>query len=197
MSGGSRATVTSMALAPGFSWRGGRLVDERASARVGRFDVGGRRRRGISFGTSEALSLPRLYPRLERVETYWGWFDEASRLAWLGSLALSVPGRIQPVRRLIERVDRRLAASAPPRPADPDSGSLFVAEALSAEGECLSQVVFEGINGYEFSGRMLAWAAGAVAAGEVKGRGALGPVEAFGTERLEEGVAACGVGRVR
>ena len=60
-----------------------------------------------------------------------------------------------------------------------------------------------GVNGYTFTGRILAWAAQSAAEGGLKGTGALGPVEAFGLaparRRLQlgrhrrEGSAAAGL----
>jgi hypothetical protein len=44
---------------------------------------------------------------------------------------------------------------------------------------------------------MLAWTAERVAVGEARGTGALGPIEAFGLEALEAGVAECGVAVTR
>ncbi len=48
----------------------------------------------------------------------------------------------------------------------------------------ITTVRLEGVNGYTFSGESLAWAAQRVAAGDASGAGALGPVEAFGLDRL-------------
>jgi hypothetical protein len=71
-----------------------------------------------------------------------------------------------------------------------------VAEALGPSGEVLAIVHTEGVNGYTFTGAALAWAAERVAAGDARGVGALGPVEAFGLDALEAGVAECGISRV-
>jgi hypothetical protein len=60
----------------------------------------------------------------------------------------------------------------------------------------LATVRTEGVNGYTFTGESLAWAAEQIAAGRSQGAGALGPVEAFGLEALEAGVAECGISRV-
>jgi hypothetical protein len=57
----------------------------------------------------------------------------------------------------------------------------------------LNRVVLEGASGYTFTAEMLAWAAERLGAGEGRGAGALGPVEAFGLERLREGVAESGI----
>ena len=54
-----------------------------------------------------------------------------------------------------------------------------------------------GINGYEFTARILAWGASRAAAGEMSGVGAVGPVDAFGLEELEAGCAEAGIKRSR
>jgi hypothetical protein len=51
----------------------------------------------------------------------------------------------------------------------------------------------KGIDGYTFTGRMLAWSADRLAAGAAKGEGALGPVEAFGLDELVTGCAEAGI----
>jgi short subunit dehydrogenase-like uncharacterized protein len=195
MSGGSRATFAAMATEPGFAYRGGRVVTERGAARVGVFEDGDRRLRGVSFGTSEAFSLPPLFPDLRDVEVYFGWFGGASRVLQLGSVVTSGLARVPGVGRGVRALTRALGSGAGSRPADAGSGSLFIAEAVDAAGERLATVRLAGVNGYEFTGRVLAWAAERVATGRVHGAGALGPVEAFGLDDLEAGVAGCGVAR--
>jgi hypothetical protein len=103
--------------------------------------------------------------------------------------------RIPGVRRGIGGLTRRLAGGSSGAPADTGTGSLFIAEALDAAGERLATGRLAGANGYEFSGRMLAWAADRVLTGDAEGAGALGPVEAFGIDQLEAGVAECGLAR--
>ena len=49
-----------------------------------------------------------------------------------------------------------------------------------------------GTDGYDFTASFMAWAAQQ----EITGTGALGPVEAFGLERLEEGARLAGLARV-
>ena len=49
-----------------------------------------------------------------------------------------------------------------------------------------------GVDGYTFTGRMLAWGAERAAAGAVQGTGALGPVDGFGLEELTDGCAEAG-----
>ena len=49
------------------------------------------------------------------------------------------------------------------------------------------------MDGYTFTGRMLAWGADRAAAGALKGTGALGPVDAFGLDELVKGCAEAGI----
>ncbi len=74
MSGGTRASLMGALMEPSFQFRGGVLVTERGAKKVHSFGVGGRQRQGISVGTSEAFSLPRVYPGVRDVEVYLGWF---------------------------------------------------------------------------------------------------------------------------
>ena len=200
MSGGTRASAVGALIEPSFHYRDGRIVTERGARKVHEFDFGGRSKPGISVGTSEAFSLPRAFPNLRDVEVYLGWFGGASRpmqaFSLLGAGVAKVPG----VRAAIGAAAGRLVKTStggPDAEARAATGSRFIAEALGGSGEdLLATVRTEGINAYTFTGEALAWAAGRVASGESQGAGALGPVEAFGLERLEAGVADCGIARV-
>jgi hypothetical protein len=50
-----------------------------------------------------------------------------------------------------------------------------------------------GVNGYTFTGRILAWGAGRAADGGLRGTGALGPVDGFGLDELTAGCAEAGI----
>ena len=198
MSSGTRLSNIAGALDPGFAWRGGRIVGERTAARVGSFETPEGVRRGVSAGTSEAFSLPRLHPGLTEVDVYLGWFGlgRIARplrvLSAFGAAAARVPG----ARRATAALTHRLASSSgdgPGEEARARTRSLFVAEALDERGAPLSRVLLSGGDGYDFSADMLAWAAEEVLAGNATGAGALGPVEAFGLERLRAGAAECGL----
>jgi short subunit dehydrogenase-like uncharacterized protein len=73
--------------------------------------------------------------------------------------------------------------------------SFIIAVASDERGVALATVRLEGDNPYDFTGAMLAWGALAVAGGGLRGSGALGPVDAFGLEALEAGVADAGIAR--
>ena len=73
------------------------------------------------------------------------------------------------------------------------TGSLVIAEAFNSSGTLLSRVELKGVNGYTFTGEMLAWGAQRALEHGVQGAGALGPVEAFGLHELEAGCAEIGL----
>ena len=73
------------------------------------------------------------------------------------------------------------------------SGSLIVAIAYDASGRELTKVQLRGVDGYTFTGRMLAWAAERAASGGLKATGALGPVDGFGLQELTAGAAEAGI----
>jgi hypothetical protein len=50
-----------------------------------------------------------------------------------------------------------------------------------------------GVDGYSFTGRILAWGGDRAAAGALKGTGALGPVDGFGLAQLTEGCEQAGI----
>ena len=60
-------------------------------------------------------------------------------------------------------------------------------------GAAVAAVNLAGVDGYEFTASFVAWAAQQA----VSGAGALGPVEAYGLEALEEGARLAGLERVR
>ncbi len=200
MSGGTRASLMGTLTEPSFQFRGGKVMSERGAKKLYAFDVAGKTRQAVSVGTSEAYSLPRVYPGLRDVEVYLGWFGPQSRamqvFSFVGAGFTKIPGVRSATGAIVERFVKT-STGGPDEEARKGTRSVFVAEALGSAGEVLSRVETEGINSYEFSGRVLAWAAEATAAATAAqvGAGARGPVEAFGLARLEAGVAECGISR--
>ncbi len=200
MSGGTRASLMGALTEPSFQFREGALATERGAKKIHSFPVENKQRPGISVGTSEAFSLPRLYPSLRDVEVYLGWFGRQSRamqvFSLVGSGVTRIPGVSKATGKAVERFVKT-STGGPDEEARSSGGSIFVAEALDAKGGVVSRVQTGGISGYEFTGLMLAWAAEETAAGRAaeSGAGALGPVEAFGLERFEAGCAECGIER--
>jgi len=200
MSGGTRASSAGAFLEPQFAYRGGRIVTERGGARVASFAVGGRERQALSVGSSEHFGLPAAFPALREVDVYLGWFGGATRALSGFSLAMSglmkVPGAKSAADAAVSRMVK--GSTGGPGPEErAKRGSECVAEALADDGTVLSRVRLAGVDVYTFTGGMLAWAAEKLSSGSATKAGALGPVEAFGLERLEEGCRVAGLERVR
>lgn len=198
MSGGTRASAAGVLLEPSYSWRGGRLVEERGAARLRTFSARGRERPAVSVGSSEHFALPRLHEGLRDVEVHLGWFGPASRAMQALGFATAglgrVPGAKGALQALVERAVKG-STGGPGADVRAKTGSLVVAEAMDAGGNVLATVQLEGANGYDFTAGMLAWGAEAAAAGGLRGTGALGPVDGFGLEALERGAAEAGIAR--
>ncbi len=148
------------------------------------------------MGSSEHFTLPRLAPGLREVNAYLGWFGPASRAmqAVSGgmSLAMKVPGASELWNSLGEKLVQG-STGGPDENTRAKSGSHIVAIAYDRAANPLSEVHLAGVDGYTFTGRILAWGAEQVAAGAVKGSGALGPVDGFGLEELTAGVEEAGI----
>jgi short subunit dehydrogenase-like uncharacterized protein len=195
LSAGTKQSLVGVTLADGHAFRDGRVQTARAAERVRSFSVAGRPRVAISVGGAEHFSLPAAYPALREVNVYLGWFGPLAKPLQAGSLVGSFVTRLPGARPVMQAVGERVAGLVP----DPDPGttpggrSWIAAEAFSPAGERLSEVHLTGVDGYEFTAAFMAWAAQQ----RVEGAGALGPVEAFGLERLEAGCRAAGLERVR
>jgi short subunit dehydrogenase-like uncharacterized protein len=198
MSGGTRASAAEALMAPSYAWRGGRMVTERGAARMRHFDVDGRSRPAISVGTSEAFALPRGRPQLRDVNVYLGWFGGASRPMTLMTPGLDLFRRVPVLGDFPRKLARQLvkgSTGGPDADARARSGSYVVAAAYAPNGAQLAEVKLTGVNGYDFTGRILAWGAQRALEGGLTGTGALGPVDAFGLDELEAGAAEAGISR--
>jgi short subunit dehydrogenase-like uncharacterized protein len=174
-------------------------VTEQGGRRVASFNVGAKPRKAVSIGSSEHFGLPQIHPSLREVDAYLGWFGPASRAMQAGSYALGAIGSVPGARGALESAVGRFVKGSTGGP-DPEArdagGSHVVAIARDAGGRALTEVHVEGVDGYTFTGRFLAWAARLALAGGVANSGALGPAAAFGVEELERGVATAGIHRV-
>jgi short subunit dehydrogenase-like uncharacterized protein len=195
LSAGTRSSLVGVTVADGHAFRDGRVIAVRAAERVRSFSVAGRARAAISVGGAEHFTLPAAYPSLREVNVYLGWFGPLARPAQVGSLLGSLITRLPGARAGVQAVGERIAGLIPdPEPGTTPGGrSWIAAEAYSAAGERLAEVHLAGVDGYAFTAGFMAWAARQ----RVAGAGALGPVEAFGLERLEEGCRLAGLERVR
>jgi short subunit dehydrogenase-like uncharacterized protein len=191
-SGGTRASTMAALGEPGFAFRDGRLQTERAAKRVRSFTVGSKRREGISVGSSEHFTLPRVAPQLREVNAYLGWFGPLSRGMQVFSLGASLPGVSHLLRAAGERFVKG-STGGPDAEARARSGSHIVAIAYDGAGRELAEVHVTGVDGYTFTGRILAWGAQRAAEGGLQGTGALGPQEAFGLVGLTDGCRWAGL----
>jgi Saccharopine dehydrogenase NADP binding domain len=193
-SAGTKASAGAAAVQLGFAWRRGELVTVPPADQIRMFAVNGEQRPGLSFGGLEHLTLPKTFPWLREVGVYVAG-PGSERLARItrtfGGLAYKTPGLPATVRWL---------TSLPRNKAGPDeaeraaAGALVIATASDDEGRELRTVKLGGTNPYTFSGRFLAWAALRAATIGIDGKGALGPLEAFGgTAQLRAGVKSAGL----
>lgn len=200
VSGGTRASVTGVLLEPGFARRNGVLVSERAGVRYRRFTAAGKQRPGLSLGGSEHFTLPLLHPGLRDVAVYLGWFGPATPIASVLSRVTGPVISLPPVKKTLRR---GLGAALKGSTGGPDAETrqrfrtVVVAEARDARGTVLTRAAVEGTNPYDFTGEMLAWAAGQIADGGLQGAGALGPVDAFTLDALYDGVREIGLTRTQ
>lgn len=199
MSGGTRASAAGMAIEPGYTFSGGRVVTERGARRVTSFELSpGRTATAVSVGSTEQFTLPRLRPELLEVDTYLGWFGPASRPLQVFSAATSIVTKVPGVKRGIQELAGRLikgSTGGPDAQARSGSGSLILARAYDAGGRELAAVRLEGPNGYDLTAGFLAWGAETALAGGLQGTGALGPVDGFGLDALEAAAASYGLTR--
>ena len=195
-SGGTKASLVGVVSEPAFSFRDGRVQTERGGKRVRSFRVRSKDLQGVSVGSSEHFTLPRLSPGLREVNAYLGWFGPASRAVQVVSGASSIAMKAPGAQSLWNAVTERFvqgSTGGPDAESRSKSGSHIVGIAYDAEGRRLSEVHLSGVNAYTFTGKILAWGAERVAAGELKGTGALGPVDAFGLDALVAGCADAGL----
>jgi short subunit dehydrogenase-like uncharacterized protein len=191
-SGGTQASMVASMATPGFAFRDGRVRTERAAKRVRSFRVGSKQREGLSVGTSEHFALPRVAPQLREVNVYLGWFGPFARPMQVFSLGTSLPG----ASRLLEMAGERFvkgSTGGPDAEARAQVGSHIVAIAYDGAGRELAEVHVTGVDGYTFTGRVLAWGAELAADGGLQGTGALGPVDAFGLVALTGGCRWAGL----
>jgi short subunit dehydrogenase-like uncharacterized protein len=198
MSGGTRVSTAASLLEPHFAYRDGRIQTERAARRLTTFEVEGERRPAVSVGSSEHFGLPAAFPRLRELDAYLGWFGGRSRFMQGFSAAGEVATKVPGVRAGAGALTGRLVKGSTGGPGAEERAktrSYIVAVASDAGGRDLAEVRVTGLNGYDFTAGMLAWAGTRIAKTGIDGTGALGPVEAFGLDELEAGVREAGIER--
>lgn len=198
LSGGTYASLAGTLFKPGFARRGGVISSERAGLLQRTFTVHGTERSGLSLGGSEHFALPQTYPKLMDVEVYLGWSGPSSKIISQISRICGGMLTLSPVKKIGDLVSRRLfhgSSGGPDELTRAGYETVVVAETYDSQGKSLTRAVVEGMNPYDFTAGMLAWAADRVANVGVRGVGALGPVAAFGLDELTEGVRQSGIQR--
>ena len=194
LSAGTRESLVGVTLGDNHAFREGRVRTVRPAERVRSFTVAGRGREAISVGGAEHFALPSAYPGVREVNVYLGWFGPLARPLQAGSLVGEIVRRIPGAQSVMRMTGERVLglASGPEAGTTPGGRSWIAAEAYDGAGRQLSEVHLAGVDGYEFTASFMAWAAQQ----PVTGSGALGPVAAYGLERLQEGARLAGLDRV-
>ena len=196
VSSGTLASGAQMLLADSHAYRGGRIVTERPAARRLRFGAGARGASAVTIGGTEHWQLPRLSPGLSAVDVGIGWFGPAAGPVTALSALTAPVLRMSPVRTAAAAAARgltRRTGRGPDARGREARGSRVVAVVRDRDHRLLASVALSGPDPYGLTGRLLAWGAQQAAAGAIDGSGALGPVDAFGLERLRDGAASCGL----
>jgi short subunit dehydrogenase-like uncharacterized protein len=191
-SGGTQATMAASLGEPSYAFRDGRVQTERTAKRVRGFQVGSKQREAVSVGSSEHFTLPRIAPQLREVNAYLGWFGPLTRPMQVLSMGAGLPGASRLLKLAGERFVKG-SSGGPDAEARKRSGSHIVAIAYDGAGRELAEVHVTGVDGYTFTGRVLAWGAQLAAEGGLQGTGALGPVDAFGLVALTDGCRWAGL----
>ncbi|MEA2402092.1 MAG: hypothetical protein QOK00_2495 [Thermoleophilaceae bacterium] len=192
MSGGTMASTVGALADPSFGFRDGRVRTERGAKRVRSFQLGSKKRDGVSVGSSEHFALPKIAPQLREVNAYLGWFGPLSRPMQVMSMGTSLPGASTALKALGGRFVKG-STGGPDAEARAKSGSHIVAIAYDSAGRELAEAHLKGVDGYTFTGRILAWGAQRAAEGGLQGTGALGPVDGFGLVALTDGCRWAGL----
>jgi hypothetical protein len=171
---------------------------ERAGLRQRSFTVAGAERSGTTLGGSEHFALPQTHPWLRDVDVYMNAYGPTTRYINLISRAGGGMLPWSPVKKAGKFIAQRVVRGSRGGPDELTRlqyHTIVVAETFDAQGMSLARVVVEGLNPYDFTGEILAWASDRIANVGVRGVGALGPVTAFGLDELAEGVRQCGIER--
>lgn len=160
-----------------------------------RFVVNGRKASTLSAPGSEVHALPRVYPWLRDVNGYNGWFGPLCGFFSLFMRVHAIPMKWSPYRRLMQWIAGKVTSRGrgPNETQRDASGSRIVALAKSADGAVLARTDLVGADGYDFTARMIAWAAQSILEHRNLRGGVCGPLEAFGLDRLVNGHHECGL----
>jgi short subunit dehydrogenase-like uncharacterized protein len=196
MSQGTQASLRMAMVTPSKVWQAGRLITETGGIRVRRFYIDSVPQAALTISSSEHFSLPKLFPSLQDINVYLGWFAKRTytmqRAAILQSVLLKLPG----YRSLASGILSMLPASkgkGPNARQRKENISHIIAEAFDAKDQLVACTELIGVDGYTFTANIIAWAAHMACLGKVLKTGATGPLEAFGLEALREGCEHSGL----
>jgi short subunit dehydrogenase-like uncharacterized protein len=192
-SAGTRRSGVGIMFDEGYAFRDGALRGSRIAERVRSFHVKGKDRDAVSISGSEQFTLPVLHAPLREINVYLGWFGALARPLQAGSLAGSVAMKAPGVRSIFKALGDRFVEIGGVGPQEAGSGMSWVAgEAYDADGGKLAEVHLSGPEPYALTADIIAWAAQR----EPTGTGAIGPLQAYGLDALEEGCRQAGLTRV-
>lgn len=196
MSQGTLASTLSTAAERGLEFRNKKWLENFGGERLRRFKLANKELPAISVPSSENIFLPRSFPQLEEVNCYLGWFGLSSYalmpFSRLQYFITRFPGYSFVLDKLLSPLTRS-DGQGPDAQKRAKSGSHIIAITYDKQGNELTKAELIGIDTYSFTANILAWTAEQVFQGNISGPGALGPVEAFGLERLVEGIRQAGL----
>ena len=188
ISKGTRATLAAGILQSSPVWREGRLQEAPTAGRTHAFDLRGSTRTGILVSGTEVLFLPPLYPTLQTVEDYNGWFPRTARLMPLITRLARGIGTVPAGRRLIKRMAGAGGGSSP----GPDAAARartrtrVVATASDAAGVMVAEAHLDAPSPYTLTADLVAVAAERLRSSVPAAFGVQGPIQGFGLAGLQE-----------
>lgn len=196
---GTFASLTAVATEQAFTWRDG-IRPEPAGERMRTFSLGGLDCPAMTIGSTEHYALPRLAgPRgLPEVDVYLGSSGVATRTLHLSSRLTSVLLQLPGARSLvggIGQLAQRWVAEEPDPVALTRVVPHVIGTAYDASGTALAEVHLVSGEPYQLTADLLAWGAQRAAEHGVSRPGALGPVEAFGLDALQNAAIEVGLRR--
>jgi len=147
---------------PPYALRDGLIVDMAPDTKE--LQDGSQTVAGYPVSATEPFALPRLEPALKNVNVH-----------------MAFPPAAEPETDSSGRLLR-----GPSQESRQANGQVVAATASAANGAVLIRAEAVALNGYDYTAQVLAWGAIQAATSGIAGVGALGPVEAFGLDSLEQ-----------
>lgn len=198
MSSGTKASIATMASAPRFAFEAGSLHESRAIPPTTSFTTAdGKERNALAITGSEQFFLPRMFPRVTNVDVFLGWAGKATTALAVGGAATSALTRAPVIGKAakgaLARIDSGVTGTGPTAERRAKSSCCVVARASDGVGRVLAEAELRGPDPYELTADLLAWAAAMAAVGRINGTGALGPLDAFTLNELQDACARMGL----